>query len=233
MRLLAWNCRSGPLTTKLAAIENLRADLAVLPECPRLPTEPGQTMWFGTNPHKGLGVVARPPWRVEAAPLARRLPRWIRPIEVRGPASFRLWAVWACGDRPHRYVRGLHRTLDLRRSMLLDGPNVLLGDFNSHSFWDGDHPEDLNHSALVRRLHQMELVSSYHVFHQEAHGAESRPTFFQYGHLHRPYHIDYCFFPASWTARLDAVTLGDHGAWAGSSDHMPLMTTFTRVPRTR
>lgn len=226
MRLLTWNCCSGPLRTKLRAIEEFGADLAVLPECPELPAEPGRTLWFGANPHKGLAIIARPPWRIDAAPLSRRLPRWIRPVRVTGPASFLLWAVWACGERPHRYVRGMHRTLDLRRRMLAEGPNVFLGDFNSHSRWDAEHPIERGHSALVRRLEGLGLVSSYHVFHAEAHGAETRPTFFEYRHRHRPYHIDYCFFPASWTPKLAAVTLGEHAGWAERSDHMPLLTCF-------
>jgi Endonuclease/Exonuclease/phosphatase family len=226
VRLLAWNCCSGPLSTKLEAIDGFGADLAVIPECPRLADEPGRTLWFGANPHKGLGVIARAPWRVLPAPLALRLPHWVRPVRVLGPISFLLWAVWACGDRPHRYVRGLHRTLDLRKRMLAEGPNVFLGDFNSHSLWDANHPKDRNHSALVRRLEALGLISSYHVYHAEAHGTETRPTFFEYRHRHRPYHIDYCFFPASWSSRLKAVTLGEHATWARRSDHMPLVTTF-------
>jgi hypothetical protein len=226
VRLLTWNCCSGPLRTKLEAIEEFRADLAVIPECPRLVDTPGRTLWFGANQHRGLGVIARPPWRIDAAPLARRLPRWVRPVQVTGPVSFLLWAVWACGHRPHRYVRGLHRTLDLRKRMLSEGPSVLLGDFNSHSLWDDEHPKDRNHTALVQRLGDFGLVSSYHTYYGEPHGRESRPTFFEYRHRHRPYHIDYCFFPASWIPRLDSVTLGEHSSWARRSDHMPLLTTF-------
>jgi endonuclease/exonuclease/phosphatase family protein len=227
VRLLAWNCCSGPLSNKLAAVEELRPDLAVLPECPKLAEEPGRILWFGANRHKGLAIIARPPWRIDPAPLSRRLPRWVRPVRVEGPCPFLLWAVWACGDRPHRYVRGIHRTLDLRKHMLVDRPNVLLGDFNSHSLWDPQYPRDRNHSALVRRLGALGLVSSYHAFYAEAHGLESRPTFFEYRHRHRPYHIDYCFFPASWLPRLESVTLGEHAAWARRSDHMPLLTTFS------
>jgi hypothetical protein len=227
VRLLTWNCCSGPLRTKLDAIAEFRADLAVIPECPRLPDEPGRAIWFGVNPHKGLGVIARPPWRIEPAPLSRRLPRWVRPVQVSGPISFRLWAVWACGDRPHRYVRGMHRTLDLRKRMFADGPNVVLGDFNSHSFWDAEHPEDRNHSALVRRLEGFGLTSSYHTYFAEPHGAETRPTFFEYRHRHRPYHIDYCFIPSAWTSRLSSVILGDHATWARKSDHMPLVASVS------
>lgn len=231
LRLLTWNCCSGPLATKLAAIAALGADLAVIPECPRLPVPSDQGLWFGTNPHKGLGVLARPPWRIAEAPLSRRLPRWIRPVRVTGPADFILWAVWACGERPHRYVRGLHRTLDLRRRMLAEGPQVFLGDFNSHSRWDAEHPEDRCHSALVRRLDALGLVSAYHTFHGEPHGAESRATFFEYRHAHRPYHIDYCFFPRSWAATLSTVSLGGHAEWAGRSDHMPLLASFSAAAR--
>jgi len=224
LRLLAWNCCRGPLATKLAAINALAVDLAVVPECPRLPDIPGSTLWFGANRHGGLGVIAKPPWRI--APLGSWVtpPQWLRPMRVTGPLSFLLWAVWACNDGSQRYVRGIHRALDLSAHWFERGPVVFLGDFNSHSLWDRNHPRDRNHSALVRRLEALGLASSYHYYHAEPHGSETVPTFFEYRHQHRPYHIDYCFLPASWAPWISSVTVGAHDNWSARSDHMPLLT---------
>src|SRR5262249_44261657 len=133
------------------------------------------------------------------------------------------WAIWACPG-PHRYVRGIHRALRLNRRLLDSVPSVVIGDFNSHSIWDANYPDSENHTALLERLDTHELVSSYHWFSGESHGAESQATFFEYRHRHRPYHIDYCFVPKSWAASLESVTLGDHGEWGRRSDHMPLVT---------
>jgi endonuclease/exonuclease/phosphatase family metal-dependent hydrolase len=101
-------------------------------------------------------------------------------------------------------------------------PTVLLGDFNSNTIWDAEHPSDRSHSALVRYLEGLGLVSAYHSRYEEVQGRESRPTFFLYRHLQRPYHIDYCFLPATWLHRVSDVTVGGHAAWSAKSDHMPL-----------
>ncbi|MEO8140566.1 MAG: endonuclease/exonuclease/phosphatase family protein [Gemmatimonadota bacterium] len=223
VRLVAWNCCGGPLERKLAALETLAPDIAVIPECPRLPPSRGRIFWIGSNPRKGLGVVARPPWRIYRATSRRDLPSYIYPLRVSGPESFLLWAVWACNIGADRYVRGMHRAVDSSRRLFRSAPSVMLGDFNSNSIWDHEHPPDRSHSALVQKLAALGLASSYHALHGEPHGAESRPTFFEYRHAHRPYHIDYCFLPASWSSRIAGVALGSHAEWAQQSDHMPII----------
>jgi endonuclease/exonuclease/phosphatase family metal-dependent hydrolase len=108
-------------------------------------------------------------------------------------------------------------------------PTVLLGDFNSNSIWDAEHPTDRSHSALVRYLGEMSLVSAYHSRYAEEQGHETRPTFFLYRHQQRPYHIDYCFLPTNWLGRMREVTVGKHRAWAAKSDHMPLTVEIDPV----
>lgn len=223
MRLVAWNCCRGPLKQKLDALAALAPDIAVIPECPRLPSLRGQHFWVGQNSRLGLGVLARPPWRVAPATRRQNLPRYLHPLRVSGPEEFTLWAVWACNDGADRYVRGIHRAVDSCRRLFASGPTVMLGDFNSNTIWDHEHSGDSGHSGLVRKLDRLGLSSSYHVHFQEQHGSETRPTFFEYRHYDRPYHIDYCFLPHQWRGRLAAVTLGAHAEWARQSDHMPLI----------
>jgi endonuclease/exonuclease/phosphatase family metal-dependent hydrolase len=194
----------------------------VIPECPVLPKAAGATFWTGVNRHKGLGVLVRPPWRIVRRARAADLPRYLQPLHIDGPEPFVLWAVWACHVGVDRYVRGVHRALDDFARLLAKYPTVMLGDFNSNTFWDAEHPEDRSHSALVRRLADAGLVSAYHHHRGEAQGKETVPTFFEYRHAHRPYHIDYCFLPAAWAPRMRRVTVGAHAEWAGLSDHMPL-----------
>jgi Endonuclease/Exonuclease/phosphatase family len=223
LRLITWNCCAGPLERKLAELEALAPDIAVIPECPQLPALRGSTFWIGANPRRGLGVIAKPPWRVAPATRRQGLPRYVQPLRVSGPESFTLWAVWACHHGADRYVRGMHRAIDSCTRLLKNGPTVMLGDFNSNAIWDHEHPKDRSHSALVGRLQGFGLASSYHAFYGEPQGSETRPTFFEYRHQHRPYHIDYCFLPESWTKRVTAVELGTHADWARASDHMPLI----------
>lgn len=195
----------------------------MVPECPRLPRRPGESAWIGSNPRRGLGVLAAAPWRLERVPVPRRLPRLVLPLLITGPTTFLLLAIWARKDPVHPYVRGIHRALGACQPLIERYPTVLLGDFNSNSIWDHEHPDDRSHSALVDRLGALGLVSAYHWHFREAQGRERQPTFYLYRHPGRPYHIDFCFLPRAWTAALRSVTVGVHADWAGSSDHMPLV----------
>jgi len=222
VRLVTWNCCSGPLARKLSDLATLEADIAVVPECPRIPEQPGATVWVGAKPTKGLAVFATGPWQVHRVRAPRGLPRYALPVRVSGPESFLLLAVWAMPHPTVPYVRGMHRAIRACRPLMQDQPTVLLGDFNSNTIWDAEHPTERSHSALVRYLGERGLVSAYHSRYEEAQGRETRPTFFLYRHRQRPYHIDYCFLPTTWLGRIHDVRVGGHAAWAAKSDHMPL-----------
>jgi hypothetical protein len=222
MRLVTWNCCSGPLARKLADLAALEADVAVVPECPRIPEKPGATVWVGAKPTKGLAVFATGPWQVHRVRAPRGLPRYALPLRVSGPESFLLLAIWAQAHPTLPYVRGMHRAVRACRPLMNAQPTVLLGDFNSNTIWDAEHPTERSHTALVRYLEGMGLVSAYHSRYAEEQGRETRPTFFLYRHEQRPYHIDYCFLPTTWLGRIRDVTVGGHEVWATKSDHMPL-----------
>lgn len=164
----------------------------------------------------------RSPWRIVRRARAAGLPRYLQPLHIDGPVPFVLWAVWACSVGSDRYVRGVHRALDEFARLIARHPTVMLGDFNSNTFWDDEHPADRSHSALVRRLAELGMESAYHRHAGEPQGGESAPTFFEYRHAHRPYHLDYCFLPKAWMPRVRRVDIGAHADWAHLSDHMPL-----------
>lgn len=228
MRLTTWNCCTGPLERKLAALRTLRSDIAVVPECPQLPSGP-QCYWLGENPRKGLAILTRAPWVVAPVPLSRRLPRYVQPLEVSGPDSFLLVAVWAMNVGRDRYVRGLHRAIDRVAGLIASRPTVIMGDFNANTIWDHEHPDPLCFSALADKLGRLGLVSAYHAHRAEAHGSESRATFYFYRHRHRPYHIDYCFIPQGWLPRLEKVAVGRHAKWFRHSDHVPVTTVLRTI----
>lgn len=230
MRLVAWNCCAGPLDTKLAAVSALKADIAVVSESPRLPQQTPHQRWFGNDPRRGVAVLASSRFTLTAVRLRTPLPRWVIPIRVRGPVSFLLLAIWAKNEGKDRYVRGVVRGIRRLRRQIRREPTVVLGDLNSNAIWDDEHPPGWNHSGLVTLLDQLGLVSAYHHWHREAHGAETRPTFFEYRHAHRPYHLDYCFLPRPWLPRLDAVRLGRFARWKRWSDHLPLTCEVTFPP---
>lgn len=231
MRVVTWNCCRGPLASKLAALDTLQADIAVLQECPRPPAQSSQLLWFGDNPRQGLAVIARRAFRLRRLRAIAGAPRHIAPVAVTGPMPFPLFAVWAMNDRPHHYVRGVVRMVALCRARLRRTPGLLLGDLNSNAMWDRKDPASLNHSALVRDLAALGMHSCYHVVTGEAHGAESRPTFHLHRNRQRPYHIDYCFAPRAWIAAATTVTVGTHEDWSMHSDHMPLIVDFAAHDR--
>jgi exodeoxyribonuclease-3 len=130
-------------------------------------------------------------------------------------------------ERRNRYVLGVVRAIRRCASLIQSQPTVLLGDFNSNTFWDRLYPRDANHTALVQRLHELGCVSAYHHFFGEEHGAESRPTYFHYNHGDKPYHLDYCFVPRAWTPRIRRILVGKHDQWRRWSDHRPVVVDLS------
>lgn len=66
-------------------------------------------------------------------------------------------------------------------------------------------------------------MSAYHAFHDEAHGAETRPTYYFQWKEQRPYHIDYCFLPKTWAGAIRRVEIGAYEPRRPHSDHRPLL----------
>jgi exonuclease III len=222
MRILTWNCNRGPVATKLPLLAPLQPSISVLQECPRPKGDDSSTLWFGDNPRLGIAVVASPGYSVSHVP-AREAPRYNIPIQVTGPTSFLLLAVWAKTDLHFRYVKGVIRAVECYSDLIAAQPTIIVGDFNSNKIWDYKRPAHLNHSGLVRNLSELGLVSAYHYFHREKQGAESRHTLYLLKKPERRYHIDYCFVPESWAAHIKSVDVGSYEEWIKFSDHCPLV----------
>lgn len=222
MKLVTWNCCRGAYSTKATLLDPLAADIAVIQECAKPKVESESCLWFGENPRQGIAVNASSQFRIRALPTAAEVPQFVFPVEVVGPESFTLMAVWSKGDPKFRYVMGVVKAIEAYREYFDCSPTVIIGDFNSNAIWNTNHPPRLNHSALVNLLSQLGLVSSYHQFFGEDHGMETRPTFFHLWKESRPYHIDYCFVPKTWSPRIESVEIGSYDEWKEISDHRPL-----------
>jgi exonuclease III len=216
------------LAKKRDLLYGLQPDLAVVPECSRatmrLCQEEGfETCWWGKNQNKGLGVIARKPWTLKPGPTPRQ--KWIASAWVRGPQEFLLIAVWACPIgrvREFNYVGQTYEALIRHPRWFADGrPVVVCGDFNSNTSLDPGR-KIRKHSAVVDLLVRKGIVSAYHSFFSEQHGAETRPTYYFWHRQERPFHLDYIFLPCSWMELVTDVKVGAFPAWRGSSDHMPV-----------
>lgn len=214
---------------KQAAIDKLAADVMVVPESPKPPAESTARLWFGEPDKKGLAVMAGPGVGLELVDVGVDLPRYVIPIQVRSARSFLLLAVWTQNDGDDRYVRGLVRAVDACESLISSQDTVIMGDFNSSTRFDKEHPKDRNHSALVRKLDSLGLESAYHAHYVEGQGAETRPTFFHHYDKDKPHHIDFCFLPKSWRGSLKSVAVGSFAEWKEYSDHAPLMVDIADV----
>ena len=223
MRIATWNCCRGSLDRKVSALEGISPDIAIIQECAEPEVKNSQCLWFGDNPKQGILVKAYGDYRLEALQQKTDAPKFVIPVKVTGPREFVLFAVWSKKNKEFRYVQGIVRCLQLYESIFQASPCVVAGDFNSNTIWDKEHPTTHNHSALVKRLRGLGLVSAYHHFYSEEHGSESDPTYHFHWKEEKPFHIDYCFIPKTWLSSLKAVSIGSFLDWIPLSDHRPLM----------
>jgi hypothetical protein len=221
MRLLTWNCCRGAFDRKVPLLDHLGYDIAVVQECARPASPNPSVLWVGDNPRQGIAIIAGPAY--ELRPLANppELPRYVVPVQVCGPVSFFLLAVWT--QQEPTYVEPAFRAAEAFAERIAAQPTVILGDFNSNAQWDRKRKPARDHSALVRYLEELGLVSSYHHWNKEPHGAESQPSFYFRWQESQPFHIDYGFVPRDWADRITRVQVGSYAEWKDASDHRPLL----------
>lgn len=130
----------------------------------------------GSNPHKGLGVIGFTD-RSYGLREAGRLP-WHIPFTVDGRNIIALWA--HVSDKELKYVRVTHEIVDRHADFPASAPSLLMGDFNSNTVRDREHP-GRNRSMLVDKLQGLGLQGVYHQAEHAAHGAETMPLILDVG----------------------------------------------------
>jgi len=230
MILLTWNC-NGAFRKKADAVLSQKPDLAVIQECENLPKlkfsqdtpPPNQQHWDGSNPSRGVGIFAYGDYRFSLYENYATTIQYCIPLRVTGPQSFHLIAIWAMphSDRKQSYIGQVYKAVEAYRDFIRQADTVILGDFNSNQQFDG-MPRIGNHTAVVNILDEMGLVSAYHDYYREAHGSETRPTFYMYRNQAKPFHLDYIFIPKSWMNKVSWIEIGDYNLWRSYSDHCPV-----------
>jgi exodeoxyribonuclease III len=213
-----------------------KPDILIIPECEHpdkliykedIP-KPNDSLWFGTNRNKGLAIFSYSDFKFKVLDVHNENLRMIIPIEVTGrQLMFNLFAVWAFNpnDIDGRYIEQVRKAILHYHDIIGNKRTIIIGDFNSNTIWDKKHRAS-NHSNVVKLLEEQEIVSLYHLHHNQIQGKEQHPTYFMYRHINRPYHIDYCFASADFTANLKSVEIGDFDFWKTYSDHSPLIVEF-------
>jgi exonuclease III len=221
---------------KAARVIEFNPDLAIIPECESLAKlsfsdgsiEPKDKIWIGENLSKGIGIFSYSDLKIKVHESYDPKFKYVVPIQVSGKENFDLIAVWAMDNKeylPQRYIGQVWLALQ-KYEHLLSKSVLIVGDFNWNKIWDGSRNIAGNLMAMVEFLKAKGISSLYHQFFREGFGQETRPTWYMYRHVGRPYHIDYCFGSSDFADRLQLVEVGKHEAWHQWSDHTPILCSF-------
>ena len=132
---------------KAAFILTHKPDIIIVPECEhpdkliftpqmQIPTD---TLWFGSNHHKGLGIFSYGKPRFRLLETHNPELKMIIPIEVTGgDYDFTLFAIWAYNpnDPDGHYVEQVWKAINNYRDHLINKNVIMVGDFNSNTIWD-------------------------------------------------------------------------------------------------
>ena len=235
MKIITWNCNMA-FRKKADLILAHKPDILVVPECESPDKlkfnagtpKPTDTLWFGSNQNKGLGIFSYSGFRFKKLRDHDPNLKMIIPIAVTGgDTDFTLYAIWANNpeDPDGQYVEQVWKAIHHYDKKLKKKQTLLIGDFNSNTIWDRKYRVG-NHSHVVTHLEKKGIRSCYHLHHQQLQGQEQHPTFYLYKHKDKPYHLDYCFASADMTDKMRSVEIGDYDLWKQYSDHVPVMVTF-------
>jgi hypothetical protein len=222
MRIVAWNCCRGPIASKVAALEALRPDVAIISEALEPDKESARLLWFPSSTSRlGIQVRCFGQHKIKRLRAAVDLPTCVVPVRVTGPTNFNLLAVWTRPDPS--YTQAFLNGLSAYAHLLRRGPTVVAGDFNGNPVFDKPTARNKWWTRGFTQLHEAGLVSAYHQFNGAAFGAERHPTHHFLRKPARPFHIDFCFVPRTWAQRKLDVLVAAGPEWAALSDHFPLV----------
>ena len=223
MRIVTWNCCRGPFDKKMAALESLQPDIAIIPEAMAPEAQTDRLRWFPSNASRlGIQVRAFNGYRLtRVRKAAAELPNCVSPVRVTGEdgVDFNLLAVWTWPSPSYSWA--FLNGLAAYARLLKRGPTVVAGDFNGSPFFD--RPRTKRWSQGFEQLHAAGLVSAYHRHHAVPYGGEVHATHHFLRKPERPFHIDFCFVPQAWAEQRLAVQLVNDEPWRRLSDHFPLV----------
>lgn len=232
MKLITWNCQ-GAFRKKAESILKHKPDILVIQECEH-PSKlkfnpktklPNDSLWFGENEHKGVGVFSYSDYRFKLIDIYEPGFKTIVPIAVTGGLiDFTLFAIWANNtqDKKNQYIGQVWKAIKYYDQLLNNGPVILTGDFNSNKIWDRINRIE-NHSAVVEMLANKNIYSIYHKHFSQEQGKEKHPTFYLHRDKSKPYHLDYCFASENIISKVNKFEVGTYKKWITHSDHSPLL----------
>lgn len=228
MKIITWNC-NGKFSEKFPAILEEDADIYVIQECenPEIVNskEYGEFasnyFWVGENQYYGLGIFAKDNVKLELMDLDDKGLRYFIPVNVND--DFNLLGVWTNpymdGTKTIYYPKEITKYYEEHNdSGFFNEDMIICGDFNCDVRLKGTHAKNVY--EVIEKLSQCGLVDIYHHLTNEKEGAETKPTFYMYRHLDKPYHLDHIF---SSSDKVKDLEIGDADKWLQLSDHVPLI----------
>ena len=220
---------------KAEFIQVQKPDILIVPECEhpdrlKFPCDvatPTDFYWFGENKNKGLGVFSFCNYRFALLDNYNADFKNILPLKVFNcDHHLSLFAIWANNpkDNDGAYITQVWKAIHHYGNLLSDKRTILIGDFNSNIIWDKPWREG-NHSTVVEKLKNKNILSTYHYFYQQVQGKEDKSTLFMYRHDDKKYHIDYFFVSVDYISKLKNVEIGNYQDWKSLSAHSPLSVT--------
>lgn len=235
LKVITWNCNMA-FRKKSKFIEIYKPDILIVPECEHPDklkfdedsTLPNDIFWYGTNPHKGLGIFSFTDFKISLLDCHEEKYRMILPLKVTNKhATYTVFAIWANNpsDRGFQYVGQVWKAINFYQHQIKTTNTLLIGDFNSNTIWDKPRRAG-NHTTIVDILAEKGIASVYHTYYDQSQGKEKHPTLFLYRHQDKPFHLDYCFASTDLIKKLNKVEVGHYDNWIKASDHMPLIIDF-------
>lgn len=234
MKLITWNCNMA-FRKKAEFIIAEDPDILIVPEC-EIPDkisfvlyskQPNDIFWYGDNPNKGIGVFTFGDLKIKLLEIHNPGFKYVLPLSVfNDRLNITVFAIWS--QKPSKngnYTEQVWNAVHYYNDQLSGDNIILAGDFNSNTIWD--KPRRLiNHSNLVNHLSSLNILSTYHHFHNQTQGEERHNTLFMQRNIDRAYHIDYCFASSNLIDKLKNVEVGTYEKWTKHSDHKPLTVKF-------
>lgn len=235
MKLVSWNCKKGLNSKdKYKKLSELCPDMAVIQESFH-PKEYKDhlnyhdSIWAGENKDKGLGVcVLSFSKDYQLTMLVEEVQyEWIVPIKVTGKESFTLLAVWTKRMTGSSYGKVLYSALQEYERYIVNGPVIIIGDFNLDKRVPSSYSGIGGYKKIIDLFNSFGLKSCYHLLNNEEFGSESHATYYHYGKLDRPFHLDYCLVSHGVLRAIQQFYIGRDMEYAPLSDHLPLVVEFS------
>lgn len=228
MKIVSWNA-NGKFSEKFPAILEEDADIYVIQECENpliIDSEEyadfaSNYFWVGENQYYGLGIFAKDNVKLKLMDFDAKGLRYFIPVNVND--DFNLLGVWTNpdmdGTKTIYYPKEITEYYEEHKdSGFFNEDMIICGDFNCDVRLKGSHAKNVY--EVIEKLSECGLVDIYHHLTGEKEGEETKPTFYMYRHLDKPYHLDHIF---SSSDKVKDLEIGDTDKWLQLSDHVPLI----------